>query len=157
MFLSEHLFLTMNFRQKSRKFSSPRGIQLENSTLIKLGLLFVITFWNSGARTHGIVAEMVPNLARLKQNKELHRQWKPANLMMIFVWIKITNSCMECRVLWQCHTRYFQKKNGYVQTTYNQSITNLFFHEIKYSAWGGHHQVNLLVDAHNVVLQIGTT
>jgi hypothetical protein len=30
----------------------------------------------------------------------------------------------------------------------------LLLHEVEYPARGGHHQVNLLVDPHNVVLQV---
>ena len=36
-------------------------------------------------------------------------------------------------------------------------VPHLFLHEVQHPARGGHHQVNLLIDPHNVVLQIGST
>ena len=35
------------------------------------------------------------------------------------------------------------------------SVSHLFLHEVQHPARGGHHQVNLLVDPHDVILQIG--
>ena len=34
-------------------------------------------------------------------------------------------------------------------------VPHLFLHEVQHPARGGHHQVNLLVDPHDVILQIG--
>ena len=34
-------------------------------------------------------------------------------------------------------------------------VSHLFLHEVQHPARGGHHQVNLLVDPHDVILQIG--
>lgn len=34
--------------------------------------------------------------------------------------------------------------------------TNLFLDQIKYAAWSGDDHVNVVVDAHDIVLQIGT-
>ena len=36
-------------------------------------------------------------------------------------------------------------------------VPHLFLHEVQHPARGGHHQVNLLVDPHDVILQIGAT
>ena len=34
-------------------------------------------------------------------------------------------------------------------------VPHLFLHEVQHPARGGHHQVNLLVNPHDVILQIG--